>query len=60
MKSGVNVDILAENMHDDAAHSPALYFYRDEGKRLLTATIQREEIAGMIFLPEDFNSPHRR
>lgn len=52
MRSGANMDIMAQVMVDDAAASDAILFYQDETRHHLVATVKRSQIAGVILSPQ--------
>ena len=47
MKSGAHMDIMAKSMRDDPALD-VIYFFHDEAQNVLAASIQRDELAGLI------------
>jgi hypothetical protein len=47
MRSGINMDVTAKLMLDDPAYD-VIYFFADEARNLLAATVKREEVAGII------------
>jgi hypothetical protein len=51
MRSGVNVDILAQVKVDEPGATEIL-FYQDEAGHHLAATVRRDEIAGLILGPQ--------
>jgi hypothetical protein len=46
MRSGINMDVTAKLMLDDPAYD-VIYFFADEARNLLAATVKREEVAGI-------------
>ncbi len=54
MRSGLNLDIMAKVMLDDPTVSELIYFFHDEEQRQLAATVNREDVAGLIFPPQKF------
>lgn len=49
MRSGINMDITAEDVQDDP-DLDVIYFYADERRHFLKCTVKREEFAGLIVL----------
>jgi hypothetical protein len=53
LKSGANMDVVASAIIDEA-HSEDIYFFKDESRLQVLASVKREHVAGVIFLPEKF------
>lgn len=51
MRSGANIDITAKAMLDDPAYD-VIYFFHDETQNILAASIQRDELVGLILQPQ--------
>ena len=51
LRSGANADIEANVLFDDPA-SDSLFFYLDEAQQHLVATLNRDQVAGIIFHPK--------
>ena len=59
MRSGANMDITAKSMRDDP-ELDVIYFFHDEGQNVLVASVQRDELAGLIIHAENSSAiPHR-
>ena len=52
MRSGKNMDVMAQVMIDDAAASDSVNFYQDETRHHLVAQVKRSQIAGLILFPQ--------
>jgi imidazoleglycerol phosphate synthase glutamine amidotransferase subunit HisH len=48
MRSGANMEIVAKSMLDDPAND-VVYFFHDEAQNSVAATVQRNQVAGLIF-----------
>ena len=59
MRSGANMDITAKSIRDDP-ELDVIYFFHDEGQHVLVASVQREELAGLIIHAENSSAIPQR
>jgi len=57
MRSGANMDITAKVMRDDPA-CDVIYFFHDESQNILVASVQRDELAGLIIHAQNSSAIH--
>jgi hypothetical protein len=50
--SGATMDITAKSMRDDPALD-VIYFFQDEAQNLLVASVQRDQVAGLILYAQN-------
>ena len=53
LRSGAKADVSAESLHDDEIKENKIYFYRDKTHKQLVAYFVRDEVAGIIFGPDN-------
>ena len=51
------MDVTAKLMLDDPAYD-VIYFFHDEARNLLAATVKRDEVAGVILHPQKSSAIH--
>ena len=52
LRSGANMDIMAKSMRDDPALD-VIYFFHDEIENVLAASVQRDQVAGLILYAQN-------
>jgi hypothetical protein len=58
MRSGANMDITAKAMRDDP-ECDVIYFFHDETQNILVASVQRDDLAGLIIYAQNSSAvPH--
>jgi hypothetical protein len=60
LRSGTKVEIVAEVLQEAQGEDSKVYFYRDKGLKQITAYFHREEVAGIIFGPENASAASPR